>query len=76
MIKFIQSLKAIFFLNEENIDSEKGNKNNIVEIPISKNKWLYPEDEVVNIFPKSSKEIVRLEVKNDKFSNLTQNKKY
>ena len=39
MIKFIQSLKAIFFLNEENIDSEKGNKNIIVEIPISKNKW-------------------------------------
>ena len=54
MRNIIENLKNLFSNSNEisNFESEDNNENNSEAVSVSKNKWLYPEDEVIEIFSK------------------------
>ncbi len=54
MRNIIENLKNLFSNSDEisNFQSQDNNEDNTKAVPVSKNKWLYPEDEVIEIFSK------------------------
>ncbi len=54
MRNIIENLKKILSNSDEisNFESEDNNENNSESVSVSKNKWLYPDDEVIEVFSK------------------------
>ena len=72
MRNIIENLKKILSNSDEisNFESEDNNENNSEAVSVSKNKWLYPDDEVIEVFskPKGKTKTIKIDfmVKNTK----------
>lgn len=64
MRNIIENLKKILSNSNEisNFESEDNNENNSEAVSVSKNKWLYPDDEVIEVFSKPKGKTITIKI--------------